>query len=132
MRCMERNKVRFYYALFTGREAVRDAYGNVSGEYDVRHGDPVECYANISAAKGETETRQFGEDVSYDKVIVTDASPMDEYSVLWVDRMPLLDENGALAVDEDGNVLTPHDYEVKRVAGSLNSVLYAISKVQVS
>lgn len=131
MRCMERNKVRFFYALYAGRKAVLDEYGNATGEQEVLHGPPVECRANISAAKGETETRQFGEDVSYDKVIVTDKSPMDEYSILWVDRMPLLDETGALAVDENGEVITPHDYIVKKVAGSLNSVSFAISKVQV-
>lgn len=134
MRCMNRNKVKFFYSLYEGREPITDEYGNVTGEYDVKHGNPTEDYANISAAKGETQTRQFGESETYDKVIVMDneAPPIDEYSVLWVDTVPQLNEDGSLAVDEEGNVLTPHDYIVKKVAKSLNNVSIAISKVNVS
>ena len=134
MRCMNRNKVRFFYSLYEGREPITDEYGNVTGEYDVKHGNPTEGYANISAAKGETQIRQFGESETYDKVIVMDneAPPIDEYSVLWVDTVPQLNEDGSLAVDEEGNVLTPHDYIVKKVAKSLNNVSIAISKVNVS
>lgn len=134
MRCMNRNKVKFFYSLYEGREPITDEYGNVTGEYDVKHGNPTEGYANISAAKGETQTRQFGESETYDKVIVMDneAPPIDEYSVLWVDTVPQLNEDGSLAVDDEGNVLTPHDYIVKKVAKSLNNVSIAISKVNVS
>ena len=73
MRCMQRNKVKFFYALYEGKEAITDEYGNVTGEYAVKHGNPIEFFANISAAKGETQTRQFGENESYDKVIVLDS-----------------------------------------------------------
>lgn len=134
MRAMLRNKSRFYYAMFVGKEAVKDEYGNDTGEYNVIHDNPVEYFANISAAKGETTTRQFGESESYDKVIVMDntAPPIDEYTILWVDKEPKIDEKGALVADKDGNVLTPHDYIVKKVAKSLNSVSIAITKVEVS
>ena len=134
MRCMDRNKVAFFYALYESREPIVDEYGNVTGEYDVKHGNPKKCFANISAAMGETQTQQFGGSESYDKVIVMDngAPPIDEYSVLWVDTEPKLNEDGSLTVDEDGNVITPHDYIVKKVAKSLNNVLIAISKVNVS
>ena len=59
------------------------------------------------------------------------APPIDEYSILWIDRVPQLDENGALALNDEGEVITPHDYIVKKVARSLNSVSIAISKVNV-
>lgn len=126
MRCMQRNKVKFFYALYEGKEAITDEYGNVTGEYAVKHGNPIEFFANISAAKGETQTRQFGENESYDKVIVLDSdSPsIDEYSNLWVDVIPEL--------KEDGTTDTPHDYVVKKVAKSLNVTSIAISKVNVS
>jgi hypothetical protein len=120
---MNRNKVEFYYSLYEGREPITDEYGNVTGEYDIKRGNPIKGYANISAAKGETETRQFGESETYDKVLVMDNTPIDEYTVLWVDTMP--------EFDEDGGVITPHDYIVKKVAKSLNSVSVAISKVNV-
>ena len=134
MRCMARNKVKFWYALFVKQVPHKDEYGNVTSEMDVIHGNPVKGFANISAAKGETETRQFGENVAYDKVIVMDnAAPVfDEYSILWVDREPELAEDGSLALDDEGEVKTPHDYVVRKVARSLNSVSYAISKVNVT
>lgn len=126
MRCMNRNKVKFFYALYLGKAPIKDEYGNDTGEYEVKHGSPVEFSANISAAKGETQTRQFGENEIYDKVIVMDenAPPIDEYSILWVDSTP--------TIKEDGTTETPHDYIVKKVAKSLNVVSVAISKVNVT
>lgn len=126
MRCMNRNKVKFFYALYLGKAPIKDEYGNDTGEYEVKHGSPVEFSANISAAKGETQTRQFGENEIYDKVIVMDenAPPINEYSILWVDSTP--------TIKEDGTTETPHDYIVKKVAKSLNVVSVAISKVNVT
>ena len=133
MRCMSKNKVKFFYALYERKEAIKDDYGNTTGEFEVIHGNPLEYSANISAAKGETQTRQFGENEVYDKVIVADNTvpPIDEYSVLWIDTMPQLDETGVLATDETGKVITPYDYIVTKVARSLNSVSIAVSKVKV-
>lgn len=134
MKCMDRNKVGFFYALYERKIPITDDYGNFTGEYEIQHGNPTKFFANISAAKGETQTRQFGENESYDKVIVMDgdAPPIDEYAVLWVDRIPQLDKDGNLAVNEKGEIITPHDYTVKKVAKSLNVVSLAISKVSVS
>ena len=72
------------------------------------------------------QNRQFGDSESYDKVIVLDDKniPIDEYSILWVDTLPTL--------NEDGSTETPHDYVVKQVARSLNSVSIAVSKVNVN
>lgn len=134
MRTMVRNKSKFFYALYKEKVPKTDEYGNVTGEYEIIRDNPVECSANISAAKGETSTRQFGESESYDKVIVMDkdAPPIDEYTVLWVDKTPQVNEDGSLVTNEEGEILTPHDYIVKKVAKSLNSVSIAISKVTVS
>ena len=60
------------------------------------------------------------------------APNINEYSVLWVDTMPELDENGKLVKDGNGQVVTPYDYVVKKVAPSLNSISIAISKVNVN
>lgn len=48
MRCMNRNKVRFFYSLYEGRKPVTDEWGNVTGEYEMIYGNPKECFANIS------------------------------------------------------------------------------------
>lgn len=133
MRCMNRNKVRFFYALYEGREMIIDEWGNTTGEYEVKYSNPTEFRANISPAMGETQTRQFGDNVSYDKVIVMDneAPPIDEYSVLWIDTLPQLNEDGSVVFDEQGEPITPHDYIVQRVAKGLNSISIAVSKVTV-
>ena len=125
MRCMVRNQSKFYYALYIDSIETIDEYGNSTGEYEVSHGNPIKAFGNISSARGETQVRQFGESESYDKVIVLDNvnSPINEYSILWVDTLPHL--------NDDGTTETPHDYVVKRVARSLNSLSIAISKVNV-
>ena len=125
MRCMIRNQSKFYYAPYIDSIETIDEYGNGTGEYEVSHGNPIKAFGNVSSARGETQARQFGESESYDKVIVLDNPniPIDEYSILWVDTLPRL--------NEDGTTETPHDYVVKRVAKSLNSLSIAISKVNV-
>ena len=133
MRCLNRNKRSFYYALFIEKRPIMDEYGNETSENEIVYGKPVSCKGNISAARGETATRQFGEDEGYDRVIVLDKpdTQIDEYAVLWVDSTPSLTEEGELTTDENGEVVTPWDYIVKKVARSLNSVSIAISKVNV-
>lgn len=126
MRGMVRNKSKFYYASYIGETEIIDEYGNSTGEYKILYSNLNECSANISAAQGETKIRQFGESESYDKVIVLDDinTPIDEYAILWVDTLPIL--------NADGSTTTPHDYEVTKVAKSLNCVSVAIRKVDVN
>lgn len=126
MRCMTRNKSTFYYSTIVRKEELQDEYGNNTGEYEVIYSNPIVCKGNISAAQGEVETRQFGDSESYDKVIVLDNRniPIDEYSILWVDTLPI--------INDDGTTDTPHDYIVKKVARSLNNVSIAIRKVNVN
>ena len=125
MRTLHRNKVRIYYANYREKIPLKDEYGNLTGEYDIAYDNPVEIRANVSAARGESSTRQFGEDVSYDRIIILDdpSFPITETSILWIDTLP--------EIAEDGTTETPHDYIVKQVAPSLNSVSIAVSKVNV-
>lgn len=134
MRCLNRNKSLFFYAPYLKKESILDEYGNDTGQYEVVYGNPVAIKANISAAKGETSVRQFGEDVTYDKVIVLDRPfpSIDEHSVLWIDSCPQLSDDGALARNEKGEIITPWDYIVEKVAATLNSVSIAVRKVSVS
>lgn len=125
MRCLRRNKVTFFYALYSSKIPISDDYGNKTGEYEIIYGNPVEILGNVSAARGETVTRQFGEDEAYDRVIVLDdpQCPINEFSILWIDTLP--------EIGIDGGTQTPHDYVVKKVARSINSVSIAVSKVTV-
>ena len=126
MRTLLRNRRKIYYASYIGETEILDEYGNATGEYSVSYSNPKEYFGNVSAAQGEMQSRQFGESESYDKVIVLDDinAPIDEHSILWVDTLP--------HVNEDGTTATPYDYTVKKVAKSLNGVSIAIRKVQVN
>ena len=123
MRTLTRNKIRIYYANYHAKTALKDEYGNLTGEYEISYENPVAVKANVSAARGESTTRQFGEDVRYDRIIVLDdpAFPIAETSIIWIDTLP--------EIKADGSTETPHDYIVKQVAPSLNSVSIAVSKV---
>ena len=124
MKTMERNKTAFWYMTYADRVPVTDEYGNETGEYEVTYNEPAMLRANISPATGSSQVEQFGSLAGYDKVIVTDdvSCPIDENSVLFIDK--------AVEFTDDGKPL--YDYTVKRVARSLNSVSYAVTKVSVS
>ncbi len=124
MRCMLRNKVPFAYCLYLRTEPAVDENGHRTGEKKIIYAEAVETRANISSATGEAQEEVFGSLAEYDKVIVIDDPnfPMDENTVLFVDKTP--------EYTEDGTPL--YDYTVKKVARSLNSVSYAIKKVTVS
>lgn len=124
MKCLHRNKSKFHYALFVEKVSIEDEYGNDSGEVRIVYSEPIEAMANVSAANGEAQVEQFGNSVLYDKVIITDDLniPIDENSVLCIDSPP--------SYDGDGNLL--YDYIVKKIARSLNTVSFAVSKVSVS
>ena len=119
LRTLERNKQVIYYALFDGKEPVIDEYDNQTGEYEILYTPPALLKINVSAARGEYSTRQFGDTENYDKVLMTDDLnvPITETSILWIDTL---------------DTTKPHDYIVKKVAKSLNSVSIAVSKVSVS
>jgi hypothetical protein len=126
MRALHRNKTRIFYANYRGKTPLKDEYGNLTGEYEISYDNPMVMMANVSAARGEATTRQFGDDEGYDRVIVIDnpKCPIAVTSILWIDTPP--------EIAEDGSTDTPHDYIVKQVATSLNSVSIAVSKVNVS
>lgn len=122
MRCLNRNKVTFHYATYSERVPViiEDEYGNQidTGEYRVAYNTPQQAVGNISPARGVVATKMFGDSEEYDRVLVVDNpdTPIDEYSVLWVDT-----------IDTE----QPYDYIVRRVARSLNSAIIALAKVNV-
>jgi hypothetical protein len=182
MRLLDRNKIRIYYANFRDKIPIKDEYGNLTGEYEILYDNPTAIMANVSAARGEVTTRQFGDDEGYDRVIVLSSRditdiltqsgkfesqaeivvkddgrgnisivsediectsegdvtinwspsafvprgsklPVAVSSIFWIDTLP--------EIAEDGTTNTPHDYIVKQIAPSLNSVSIAVSKVNV-
>ena len=121
---LNRNLVTLHYCLYSEKVPVLDEEGYETGEYDVGYGEPVAMRANVSAATGQSQVEQFGNLENYDKVVVTDdmTCPIDENTVLFIDKEPAFDSLGK----------PQYDYTVKRVAKSLNSISIAVSKVKVS
>ena len=130
-----RNKQPFWYALCSGVAETTDEYGNHVDTHPT-YGKPVLVHGNVSPATGNTITREFGNDVLYDKVIIIGDrdTPIDENTVLWVESEPDLDANGALKVNASGDYASPWDYIVRKVGRGLTygDAVIAISKVNVS
>lgn len=121
MKALERNKQKIYYANFNGKTKVLDENGLFTGEYEVTYTEPVGIKVNVSASRGEAYLDLFGTDLNYTNTIVTDKDlGIDENSILWVGKEAY-----------QGSVITPHNYIVVSIAKSLNSVVYAIRKVDV-
>lgn len=125
MRCLNRNKQTFYYYLYKDKIPVLDEDGNKTGEYILTYDRPVECRANISAGSGDAQIELFGTEITYNKVIVIDdpKCPIDVSTLICIDVKPKF---------YSANTTPVHDYIVKAVARSLNSVSIAISKVDVN
>lgn len=143
-RLNNRSKQSFWYALY---DSTVDDYGNVvSYNYQSNSGNQVGTYTTyknpvktsgiISAARGVVETRQFGDDLNYDKTIVLEDrdTPINEYAVLWIDREPDVNLFGELTVNANGDYVTPWDYIVRKVGRGLpnGTSIIAVSKVNVS
>lgn len=118
-----RNDRVFWYCLYDDTGIVEDEYGNEIGNR-VTYSNAVSAYANISPASGYAQTEQFGNLDNYDKVIVTEDMdiPIDEHSVLFIDKEPEYNTSGD----------PMPDYTVRRVAKSLHHISIAVSKVDVS
>ena len=123
MRLMKRNQTAIYYCLYKGKEPLLDEDGNETSEYRILYERPVKLMCSVSHATGDAQVNMFGNLDSYDKVLITNdmSCPIDENTVLFVDSKPGY-RQGKPAFD----------YTVKRVAKSLNTISYAVSKVKVS
>lgn len=125
MRTMTRNRRVFYQASLVEVAMAQDTDGNYTEE-SYTYSDPVRCEGVISVASGAIQMQLFGATESYDKVIMLNKE--EDYlvvgSVLWVDRLP--------EINEQGKTTTPYDYIVVKVAESLNFIHVAIRKVDVS
>ena len=120
----KRNTRRIFYCLYSDMTPITDEYGNDTGSGKIIYTGPYAAVVNVSPATGASQTEQFGNLDQYDKVLITAdmECPIDEQSVLFVDKEP--------EFTRDGEPLC--DYIVRRVAKSLNHISIAISKVKVT
>ena len=120
---LKANQVPFYYQLYEGVVDDIDEDGYLTGEKTVKYSRPTMKYARISPNTTEVEQTPFGKDLVYDKMISTVQDlPIDEFSRLFIDVVPV--------VNPDGSTDTEPDYEVVKVAKDLNQRLWAIRKLE--
>lgn len=141
MKTLERNKKTFWYAVHHDREEIIDAFGNHTFEYREEYYEWKQFRAYITPAKGESSADLFGNDVSYDKTILTDdlGCEIDENTILCIDIQPNLPPEPVETDGENTNtsidpapVPLVYDYIVTKKAVSLNFVQYAVRKVKVN
>lgn len=122
IRDLKANQREFYYQLFRGEQPVYDDEGYDTGEPQISYSEPIKASAMISANTSDVLDTPFGKDCVYDKMISTVQNlPIDEFSKLFIDVVPV--------IEEDGTTYTKPDYEVVRVAKGLYQNVWAVRRV---
>lgn len=115
MRMLEKNKRVCHYASPTGESRILDEDGNYTLETKVTYSSPVELRVNYSPAAGQEVVEIFGATTNYSRVLsFSGECPLSEGYVLWIGIDP---------AGHDAN------YEVRKVADGINSVLVAVQEL---
>lgn len=107
------NQVPFWYQQYLDEVEKTDADGNLTGETMKIYSNPIRALARISPNTGRAESSPFGADISYDKTISTVVRlPIDEYSRLFIDIEPIINEDGSTETEPDYYCVAPkHDLD---------------------
>lgn len=117
------NQREFYYQTYVGEVEEVDDDGYLTGDSEPSYSSPIKAKAMISENTSDAVNSPFGKDLVYDKLISTVQDlPIDEYSKLFVDVVPV--------IKEDGSTDTEPDYEVIRVSKGIYQRVWAIRKVE--
>ena len=118
MQSLASNTQKIEYALYLGMQD-KLVNGKKTGEKVKTYSEPQTFRIYVSPAKGEADVEMFGQDAQYTNLMSTcDTNcPINEDSILWIGK-----------TSRQGK----HNYRVTRVARGINSILYAIQKVDVS
>lgn len=114
MRNLKKNQRDLYYASFVETKPILDEYGNETLEVEKVYSEPTLLKVNYSSNTGEVATQTFGNLTEYSRVLaITGNCPLKENDILWI------------GID----VSSKANYEVKKVADSLNSYLIAVGEI---
>lgn len=115
MRNLKKNQRTVHYASYIGSESIMDEWGNETLEQKKTYSDPMSLRINYSSNVGETHTETFGNVSNYSRVLSYTGTtcPLKEKDLLWV------------GVD----ITDKANYEVVKVADSLNSYLIAVQEI---
>ena len=115
MRCMVRNKRKFYYASYIKTNEITDEYGNDTLEVRTIYSSPTLLRVNVSANVGESLVDVFGSKTDYSRTITIAGTecPLTEGCCVWF-GVPVTQSN---------------NYRVAKVADSKNGFLVALQEV---
>ena len=117
------NQVSFWYQTYEGEVDKIDSKERITGDKKPIYSNPVKARARVSSSTGNLYESPFGSDIAYDKSISTvQKLPIDEYTKLFIDREPVL--------NEDGTTDTEPDYRVVCVKLGLIQNVWAIKKIR--
>ena len=119
MRDLEKNKETIYAKNFLREDDNIDADGYYDGTKTIVYSKRFEIKTNISGAKGQSQVEIFGTDVAYDKIFVLTRAEFEKLK---------LTENSVFFVDTKDK--EKYDYQVARIAKTINQVVIAIKKVK--
>ena len=120
---LEENQREFYYQTYIESMEEVDEDGYLTGETTSGYSNPIWAKAMISENTSEVADAPFGKDLAYDKMISTVQDlPITEQSKLFVDVVPVF--------NEDGSTDTKPDYEVVKVSKGIYQRVWAIRKVE--
>lgn len=90
MRTTQRDRRTIWYALYQGITDEKDSDGNYTGEHPVSYSTPVKARMNVSGGKGTAAVKEFGIDIPFTRVAVTDdmTTPFDTDTVFWFEDAP--------------------------------------------
>lgn len=120
---LKENQRDFYYQTYQDSVDEVDEDGYLTGESTSGYSNPIKASAMISENTSEVTEAPFGKDLVYDKMISTVQDlPITEQSKLFVDVVPV--------INEDGSTDTEPDYEVVKVSKGIYQRVWAIRKVE--
>ena len=138
------NKQKLYYALLIGEQPKYelDENGNKiiifitedgqeiyqeTGETELVYSEPVSFFANISFSSGESQSQEYGVDVSdYDGIILVNKGelPIDETSIVWFESE--IDYVNGSTTQPNPNTA---DFTIKSIKPSLNQEKVILKRI---
>jgi hypothetical protein len=119
MRALKKNGQPLHYATYKSKTALKDEYGNETGEYVVAYNSPVSVNWSVSFVDSDAEVAMFGVESKNVIRIVADRM-IDETSILWYGKTPHT---------PFADKAPDHNYVVAGVRPSLNEVVFYARKV---
>jgi len=122
------NQVTFWYQTYEGTIDEVDDDGNLTGGTIKKYSNPVQAKARISPNSGNAEDSPFGKDIVYDKSISTvQKLPIDEYSRLFIDVVPVINDDGSTDTEPDYICVCPKVdlhrgvWAIRKITGETNA-----------